>query len=87
MEYSPSGLAQYPFTPKSFQTSGGHTLSYLDEGEGPAVVMAHGNPSWSYLYRNLVAELKADYRCLVPDHLGCGFSDKPQDYPDRKSVV
>lgn len=83
MEHSPSGLAQYPFTPKMFRLADGHRLSYLDEGNGPTVVMAHGNPSWSYLYRNLVTALKADYRCLVPDHLGCGFSDKPQDYPYR----
>ncbi|WP_339136943.1 MAG: alpha/beta fold hydrolase [Candidatus Electrothrix sp. GW3-4] len=81
MERFSSGLAQYPFTPKTFQTADGHQLSYLDEGTGPTVVMAHGNPSWSYLYRNLVTALKSDYRCLVPDHLGCGLSDKPQDYP------
>jgi pimeloyl-ACP methyl ester carboxylesterase len=47
------------------------------------VVMAHGNPSWSYLYRNLVTALKGEYRCVVPDHLGCGLSDKPQNYPYR----
>jgi len=83
MKHSLSGLAQYPFTPKNFQTRDGHKLSYLDEGEGPTVVMAHGNPSWSYLYRNMVTALMPEYRCLVPDHLGCGFSDKPQDYPYR----
>ncbi len=83
MNSSPSDLAQYPFTPKTFHTADGHQLSYLDEGEGPTVVMAHGNPSWSYLYRNVVTALKPKYRCLVPDHLGCGFSDKPQDYPYR----
>ena len=83
MKYSPAGLAQYPFTPKKFRTAEGHQLSYLDEGAGPTVVMAHGNPSWSYLYRNLVTVLQSDYRCLVPDHLGCGFSDKPQNYPYR----
>ncbi|MCW5213443.1 alpha/beta fold hydrolase [Desulfobulbus sp. TB] len=83
MDHSTSTLFEYPFTPKTFQLADGHQLSYLDEGDGPTVVMAHGNPSWSYLYRNLVTALKADYRCLVPDHLGCGFSDKPQDYPYR----
>ncbi len=83
MNNSPSGLAQYPFTPQTFRTADGHQLSYLDEGNGPIVVMAHGNPSWSYLYRNVVTALKPKYRCLVPDHLGCGFSDKPQDYPYR----
>jgi haloalkane dehalogenase len=77
-----SHLAQYPFTPKSV-TVDGHRLSYLDEGTGPVVVMVHGNPSWSYLYRNLVTELKSTHRCIVPDHLGCGLSDKPQGYPYR----
>ncbi|CAK8718546.1 MAG: haloalkane dehalogenase [Candidatus Electronema aureum] len=76
-------LAEYPFAPKTFHTADGHCLSYLDEGSGPAVVMAHGNPSWSYLYRNVVTAFKGEYRCIVPDHLGCGLSDKPQDYPYR----
>ncbi|MGI6657117.1 MAG: alpha/beta fold hydrolase [Desulfobulbus sp.] len=73
-----SFCAQYPYQPHFF-TTGGHRLAYLDEGEGPAVVLVHGNPSWSYLYRNLVARLRGTYRCIVPDHLGCGNSDKPQD--------
>ncbi|MCF6187105.1 MAG: alpha/beta fold hydrolase [Desulfobulbaceae bacterium] len=75
-------LYQYPFTPKHFSV-GSHRLSYVDEGNGPTVVMVHGNPSWSYLYRNLIARLQKKYRCIAPDHLGCGFSDKPQDYPYR----
>ncbi|WP_417912833.1 alpha/beta fold hydrolase [Candidatus Electronema sp. TJ] len=78
-------LAEYPFAPQSFVTAEGHRLSYVDEGRGPAVVMAHGNPSWSYLYRNLVSALRHDHRCIAPDHLGCGFSDKPQDWPYRLS--
>ncbi len=60
-----------------------HTISCLDEGQGEALVMVHGNPAWSYLYRNLVSGLRDSYRCIVPDHLGCGLSDKPQDYPYR----
>ncbi|MGX9725796.1 MAG: alpha/beta fold hydrolase [Candidatus Electronema sp. VV] len=76
-------LAEYPFTPQSFCTADGHHLSYLDEGSGPAVVMAHGNPSWSYLYRNLIAALKVECRCIAHDHLGCGLSDKPQNWPYR----
>lgn len=75
-------LAEYPFQPRYLDIDG-HRLAYLDEGSGPAVVMVHGNPSWSYLYRNLVSGLRARYRCIAPDHLGCGFSDKPQDYPYR----
>jgi haloalkane dehalogenase len=73
-------LAQYPFTPKTTVING-HSLSYLDEGEGPVLVMLHGNPSWSYLYRNLVSHLKNRFRIIVPDHMGCGLSGKPKVYP------
>ena len=75
-------LAEYPFQPRYCEVDG-HRLAYLDEGSGPPVVMVHGNPSWSYLYRNLVLALRDRYRCIVPDHLGCGFSDKPQHAPYR----
>ena len=78
-------LAEYPYQSRRFEIDSGHNLAYLDEGEGPAVVMVHGNPSWSYLYRNLVSGLRDRYRCIVPDHLGCGFSDKPANYPYRLS--
>ena len=56
---------------------------YLDEGEGPAVVMFHGNPTWSFYYRKLVTRLSDHHRCIVPDHIGCGLSSKPQRYPYR----
>lgn len=56
-------------------------MSYLDEGSGDeAVVMVHGNPTWSFYYRNLVLGLRGKIRCIVPDHLGCGLSDKPPDF-------
>ena len=56
-------------------------MSYLDEGprDGEVVVMLHGNPSWSYYWRMLVAGLSDRYRCIVPDHVGMGLSDKPDD--------
>lgn len=56
-------------------------LHYLDEGprDAPVVLMLHGNPTWSFYYRNLVRELSDRYRCIVPDHMGCGLSDKPDD--------
>ena len=48
-------------------------MHYLDEGEGPVVLMLHGNPTWSFYYRNLVKTLvAAGFRCVVPDHVGCG---------------
>ena len=43
--------------------------------------MLHGNPTWSFYYRNVIKFLSSDFRCLALDHLGCGLSDKPQDYP------
>jgi haloalkane dehalogenase len=76
-------LAEYPFSPKSLPVQDGHVMSYLDEGEGPVLVLMHGNPSWSYLYRNLVSLLKEQYRVIVPDHIGCGFSEKPADFSYR----
>ena len=56
-------------------------LHYLDEGprDAPPVLMLHGNPTWSFYYRNLVQELSGSFRCIVPDHIGCGLSDKPGD--------
>jgi haloalkane dehalogenase len=57
----------------------GLRLHYLDEGEGEPVVMVHGNPTWSFYYRNLVEAMNGSYRTIVPDHIGCGRSDKPDD--------
>ncbi len=79
----PDWLArEYAFAPKSFVTPGGARMSYLDEGprRDSAVLMLHGNPTWSFYYRRLVQALAADTRCVVPDHVGMGLSDKPPDY-------
>ena len=64
--------ALYPFTPKRLGR-----MSYLDEGAGEPVLMLHGNPTWSFYFRNLVLALRGTHRCIVPDHIGCGLSDKP----------
>ncbi len=66
----------YAYTPHHLEV-GGHALYYLDEGTGPPVLMVHGNPTWSFYYRHLVKTLSPDHRTIVPDHMGCGFSDKP----------
>jgi haloalkane dehalogenase len=73
----------YPASPKSFEVRPGIAMSYLDEGprDGEVVVMLHGNPSWSYYWRTLVGGLSDKYRCIVPDHVGMGLSDKPDDAP------
>jgi cis-3-alkyl-4-acyloxetan-2-one decarboxylase len=72
----------YPFTPQSFNTPGGARMSYLDEGprSTEAVLMLHGNPTWSFYYRDLVKTLAPRLRCIVPDHIGMGLSEKPQNY-------
>lgn len=71
----------YPFTPHRLEIRPGIAMSYLDEGprDGEVVVMLHGNPSWSYYWRHLVLALRDKYRCIVPDHVGMGLSDKPGD--------
>jgi len=68
----------FPFK-RNYLDRNGHKYHYLNEGTGEPVVMVHGNPSWSFYYRNLVTALSADYQCIVPDHIGCGLSDKPDD--------
>ena len=77
-------LPGYPFDPKRFDVRPGIALSFLDEGprDGEVVVMLHGNPSWSYYWRHLVSALSDKYRCIVPDHVGMGLSDKPDDAED-----
>ena len=67
----------YPFA-SHYLDRRGIKLHYVDEGTGDPVVMLHGNPTWSYYYRNLVTALRDRFRCIVPDHIGCGLSDKPQ---------
>lgn len=73
---------QYPFASHELRIDG-YRYHYLDEGAGPVLLMVHGNPTWSFYWRNLVQAWRGHYRVIVPDHLGCGLSDKPQDYPYR----
>ena len=70
----------YPFSSNTLLLEK-HRYHYLDEGAGEPLLMLHGNPTWSFYYRNLILGLKDSYRCVVPDHMGMGKSDKPQDYP------
>lgn len=70
---------EYPFQ-SHFFTIGKHQIHYVDEGQGDVIVMVHGNPTWSYYYRRLINLLSKEHRVIAIDHLGCGLSDKPQDY-------
>jgi pimeloyl-ACP methyl ester carboxylesterase len=79
----PDWLArQYPFAPQAFQTPGGAVMSYVDEGprRDEAVLLLHGNPTWSFYYRRLITALAPELRCVAPDHVGMGLSAKPAGY-------
>lgn len=74
----------YPFADKWMKTPEGFRLHYVDEGAGFPVVMLHGNPTWSFMYRRMIAALARDgRRAIALDHLGCGLSDKPQRWGYR----
>ena len=64
--------------PARFLQRGRFRLHYIDEGRGPLVVCVHGNPTWGYFFRELVQGLRHSHRVIVPDHIGCGLSDKPR---------
>jgi len=59
-----------------FVTVAGHRMHYVDEGAGPVVLLLHGNPTWCFLYRNVIRELRDSFRLIAPDFLGCGLSDR-----------
>jgi cis-3-alkyl-4-acyloxetan-2-one decarboxylase len=69
----------YPFRSHFLQLEK-NGLHYVDEGQGRPMLMLHGNPTWSFYYRNLIRTFSTHFRTVVPDHMGCGLSDKPQDY-------
>lgn len=66
----------YPFE-SSYLDLNGLRYHYVDQGKGDAVVMVHGNPTWSFYFRKVILALRGYCRTIVPDHMGCGFSDKP----------
>lgn len=66
----------YPFTPHYFDLPAGR-MHYVDTGTGSPIVFVHGTPVWSFLYRAFIQEFSHDHRCIAPDHLGFGMSDKP----------
>jgi haloalkane dehalogenase len=72
----------YPFSPRWFDSSRGR-VHYIDEGTGPVIVFFHGNPTWSFLYRNIIAGLRDRFRCIAPDYLGFGLSERPSEFTYR----
>jgi pimeloyl-ACP methyl ester carboxylesterase len=76
--------SEYPFPSKFFDLDG-LRYHYIDEGRGETLLCVHGNPTWSFAWRNFIKDLSRDYRVVAIDHIGCGFSDKPQKYEYRLS--
>jgi haloalkane dehalogenase len=76
-------LLDYPFTPNFIEVEEGMKMHYVDEGSGPVVLLLHGEPSWSYLYRKMIPVLVDNgFRVLAPDLIGFGKSDKPTEQSD-----
>jgi len=68
----------FPFTSR-FIEIGGNQIHYIDEGSGPVILFSHGTPEWSFGWRGLIKPLSRHFRCIAPDLLGMGLSDKPLD--------
>jgi len=73
------GAGTYPFRSRYAKVDGAD-LHFIDEGDGPALFMLHGNPTWSYLYRHLVKGLRAEFRCIAMDFAGFGLSGAPEGF-------
>ena len=71
-------LPGFAYAPNYLQQDG-LRMHYLDEGEGDPVLLLHGEPTWSYLYRKIIPELAGSARCIAPDYFGFGRSDKPTE--------
>ena len=69
----------YPFTSQWFDSSRGR-VHYIDEGAGPPILLCHGNPTWSFLYRDIITRLRDRFRCVAVDYLGFGLSDRPAGF-------
>lgn len=79
--------ASYPFASRWFDRGAGLRMHYVDEGRGDPLLMVHGNPSWSFLWRGLIKALAPRARCIAPDHIGMGLSDKPDDRAYRYTLA
>jgi haloalkane dehalogenase len=69
----------YPFASRWFDSTRGR-MHYVDEGSGPPILLCHGNPTWSFLYRDIIVALRDRFRCIAPDYLGFGLSERPPGF-------
>ena len=70
----------YPFKSNWVDLGSGSRVHYVDEGGGPVLLLLHGNPSWSFLYRNIVTQLSGQFRCIAPDLPGFGLSEATEGF-------
>jgi haloalkane dehalogenase len=72
----------YPFESRWFDGCSGciGRMHYIDEGQGSPIVFFHGNPTWNFLYRNVIIRLRGLFRCIAMDYLGFGQSEHPDDF-------
>ena len=80
----------FPFKSNFIEVKKGVDVHYVDEGNGPVILMLHGNPTWSFLYRKMITALKIDFRLIAPDYPGFGLSPTPQNYdflPSTQSEI
>jgi pimeloyl-ACP methyl ester carboxylesterase len=86
----PVPSAIFDVQPRFLNLSSGAKIHYADEGSGPVLLFLHGNPSWSFQWRELITRLKSNYRCIAPDYPGFGMSDAPPDFgfiPREESLI
>lgn len=79
----PAVRQEYPFRSNFFNLSSGLSMHYVDEGEGQPFLFVHGNPTWSFYYRRLISHFSPTMRTVACDHIGCGLSEKPQNFAYR----
>ena len=70
----------YPFASHGVRLATGRTLHYVDEGSGSPILLVHGTPSWSFEWRHVIRGLSPRYRCIAPDLVGFGLSERPRDF-------
>lgn len=83
----------FPFESRFVEVEGGHTIHHVDEGEGPLILMHHGNPTWSFLYRDVIKGLRDRFRCVAVDlpgfglsHAGPGYGFTPAEHADAMTA-
>ncbi len=72
--------ALFPYPAHYLELDNGARIHYVDEGKGPTLLLLHGNPTWSFLYRHIINELTGEFRLIAPDYPGFGLSSAPQNY-------